>query len=298
MNGASRLGLGTAQWGMTYGIANRSGRPAFAEVTEILRLAHEHGVMLLDTAHAYGEAEDGLGAHGAATRGFRIVTKTQPVRSSTISAEDVLKVTVAFARSLTSLHCQRVYGLLVHHSGALLAEGGQRLWDTLEAFKADGRVERVGVSVYDPGQLDRLLDRYPLDLVQLPLNIYNQRFKHSGLLTRLKQMQVEVHVRSVFLQGLLLMPPNQLPERFCALRPHHAKLHGWFREAGLTPLEGCLRFGLQQPGIDRIIVGCETAEQLKAILGASAATFATDVTNMQEFEVHDRSIVDSSTWVQ
>ena len=295
---SQRLGLGTAQWGMTYGMANGSGRPAFAEVAEMLRLACEHGVRLLDTAHVYGEAEEMLGAHGAASLGFQIVTKIKVPRSPKITEEDVCGVAVTFDRSLASLNCQHVHGLLVHGPDALLAEGGQRIWDALEALKADGRARRIGVSVYDPAQLDLLLERYPLELVQLPLNIYDQRFRRSGLLTRLKQNGIEVHARSVFLQGLLLISPSQLPERFHALRPHHEKLHDWFRESGLTPLEGCLRFGLQQPEIDRIIVGCETPEQLKGILGASAVESAADLTSVCEFEVQDRSTVDPSQWLQ
>ena len=282
---------------MTYGIANRDGQPAFAQVADMLRIASERGVRLLDTAHVYGEAEDALGAHGAASLGFDIVTKTARVGSARITEGDVANVSAAFAASLASLKCERVYGLLVHQPGVLLAEGGQRLWDALDSFKAEGLVGSIGVSVYDPAQLESLLDRYELDLVQLPLNIYDQRFMRSGLLAQLRQRQVEVHARSVFLQGLLLLPPDELPARFSGLCPHHANLHEWFRKTALSPLEGCLHFALRQPDVDRIIVGCETAAQLTAILDACAAAPA-NLTALHEFEVQDRATIDPSTWLQ
>lgn len=297
MNGSARLALGTAQWGMTYGIANRTGQPPSDEVDRMLQLGRERGVELLDTAHAYGEAEKVLGAQHAATRGYQIVTKTTPLRVSRVGDEHVRRATDGFQESLTSLGCQRVYGLLVHGADTLLVDGGERIWAALEQIKAEGRVHSIGVSVYHPRQLERILDRYRIDVVQLPFSVYDQRFKQQGLLHRLQGMRIEVHARSVFLQGLLLLPPDQLPPAFDAIRTHHTDLHTRLRELGLTPIESCLLYGLQQPEIGRIIVGCETVDQLKAAIDASAMSTPGALSELAEFGLLDEAVINPSTWL-
>lgn len=293
----AKLGLGTVQWGMTYGVANRTGRPGADEVRRMLLLGREHGIRLLDTAYAYGDAQKVLGAQGAAAQGYQIVTKTKPLRVLQVGDDDVREIVTAFDESLTSLGVESVYGLLVHGAGTLDAPGAESLWSALETFKRQGRVARIGVSVYQPAQLQRILDRYPIDLVQLPFNVYDQRFKEQGLLRRLQGMRVEIHARSVFLQGLLLLSPEDLPPPFESLRPHHAHLHQRLRERGLTPIEGCLSYCLQQPEIGRIVVGCETADQLKDVLDASAINVPVELAELAEFGLLEEAVINPSAWV-
>lgn len=297
MRGAGKLGLGTAQWGMAYGIANRVGQAARIEVGKMIRIAKRRGISLLDTARAYGEAESVLGGLGIAPDEFRIVTKTLPIASDTIDEQDAEAASAAFVESLRSLKSPRVYGLLVHRADNLLAAGGERLWAVLRSFKEQGRVEKIGASVYRPGQLEGILERYPVDLVQLPFNLYDQRFAQSGLLARLKGAGVEVHARSAFLQGLLLFAPGQLPERFRIVRDHHARLHRRIGETGLTPLEACLGFCLDQADIDKVVVGCETASQLEEIIGV-AEHDRTSLPEQDSYAIGDESIIDPSMWHQ
>lgn len=295
MTRTRKLGLGTVQWGVTYGIANRAGQATTAEVCNLIRLAKRHGITLLDTAHAYGEAEKVLGEQNVAFNGFRVVTKTLPFESNNITEHDAALVSAAFLESLQWLKCTEVYGLLVHHADNLLVAGGDRLWAILQDFKARGRVKKIGVSVYNPHQLETILDRYAIDLVQLPFNLYDQRFMQTGLLGRLKDACVEIHARSAFLQGLLLFSPAQLPQQFSAIRNHHAKLHDQISELGLTPLEACLQFCLDQPDIDQIIVGCETAKQFDEIVGAVKQDGAR-LPAPESYSIPDESIIDPSMW--
>ena len=292
----TRLGLGTAQWGMSYGVANRAGCPQSDEVREMLALGRDRGVHLLDTAYAYGDAQKVLGAHDATGYGYRIVTKTAPLLVRRIRDEELERVGAAFQESLSLLGVDSVYGLLVHGADALCVPGSQRLWSVLERLKSQGRVRKIGVSVYHPDQLERVLDDYSIDLVQIPFNVYDQRFESQGLLGRLTDMGVEVHARSIFLQGLLLLKPDQLPRSFESLRAHHSSLHEWIREAGLTPLECCLTFGLQQGTIGSVVVGCETVGQLRDVLDAAARRVEPELSGLTEFGLQDRSIVDPSTW--
>lgn len=295
MNRCVKLGLGTVQWGMPYGIADRNGQPASAVVGDMLRIAKEHGIALLDTAHGYGEAEKVLGGLGVSSKDIRVVTKTLPIKSTSIGEHDVVPVSAAFRESLQRLRCTRVYGLLVHQADNLLIAGSERLWAELQTLKARGLVEKIGVSVYHPQQLEYILERYRIDLVQLPFNLYDRRFAQTGLLRRLKQAGVEVHGRSAFLQGLLLLPPDRLPEYFDGLRSQHARLYRQFDEAGLTPLEACLRFCLDQIDIDRVIVGCKTAEQLVEILGA-AKQGEGRLSGFERYSMDDESVINPSNW--
>ena len=295
MKRALKLGLGTVQWGTAYGIANRAGQAATDEVSKLILIAKQHGITLLDTAHAYGEAEKVLGEHGVVSMGFRVVTKTLPLESNNLTEQDAALVSAAFMESLRWLKCTQVYGLLVHHADNLLAAGGDRLWAILQALKAQSRVEKIGVSVYQADQLEKILDCYAIDLVQLPFNLYDQRFMQTGLLGRLKEARVEIHARSAFLQGLLLFPPAQLPEHFSAIRNHHAKLHHQVSEAGLTPLEACLRFCLDQADIDQVIVGCESSGQLDEIL-AAAGKDDDLLPGPELYSIDDESIINPSLW--
>ena len=279
---------------MPYGIANSSGQPSCAVVAQIVGKAKELGISLIDTAAAYGDSESVLGAVIGADAAIRIVTKTRPIGSATIDQADVESVDRSFAASLTHLKRRTVYGLLVHEAGDLLASGGERLWDWLETVKSAGRAAKIGVSVYSPNQLQQLLRRYPdIEIVQLPFNVYDQRFARSGLLDALRAQRVEVHARSVFLQGLLLIPPDRLPAQFERLRDRHAELHDLLRRSGLSPLAGALSICMRDPRLDAVVVGCESPRQLAEI----AAALDGDC-DLGDFAMTDETVVDPRLWAR
>jgi len=295
---SSRLGLGTAQWGVPrYGVAG-SGRPTAETVAEMLRLGRTHGIDLLDTAHAYGDAEAVIGGvQSCVGDELRIVTKTMAVRAPRISIEAVTAVVAAFAGSLTRLRRQRVYGLLVHHSNDLLAQGGDRLWAAMEDLRSEGKVAKIGVSVYDPEQLEAIVQRYAPTLVQLPLSVYDRRFERTVLLAALKRADIEVHARSAFLQGLLLLGADELPLYFAPIRAHHASFHAHVRALGVSPLAACLGFCLAQASVDRVIVGCEALEQLAEIIAAAEAAGSPDLP-LDVDSLDDAQFLDPSRWPQ
>lgn len=295
MNSGVRLGLGTVQWGMAYGIANRTGQPSSAEISAMLRLASEDGIRIVDTAYAYGDSENLLGEQIAAFGDFQTITKTKPIQSKQITEQEISSVISAFLTSLEHLQCRQVYGLLVHDADALLLSGGKKLWKALQGFKAQGKVRKIGVSVYHPQQLEGILESYPIELVQLPFNIYDQRFSKRDLLHRLKQAGVEVHARSAFLQGLLLLSPENLPAYFSSIRDNHVKLHQHFHDLGVNPVEGCLYFCLEQPDIDYVIVGCESAGQLRGILHA-VKKMNKPLLGLESFAIKNEAITNPSVW--
>ena len=169
-----KLGLGTVQFGLPYGISNKTGQVALDEIGKILQLAATSGMQIVDTAAGYGDSENVLGRSLAPAHDFLIVTKTLPLRAEKVRREDVAKAEAVFEDSLRQLGQSSVYGLLVHHSADLLNPGGDRLYAALRRWKEEGRVKKIGVSVYAREEVDRLFDRYAFDLVQLPLNVFDQ----------------------------------------------------------------------------------------------------------------------------
>jgi aryl-alcohol dehydrogenase-like predicted oxidoreductase len=292
--GKSKLALGGAQFGMRYGIANSSGQPSSAMVDQILRKAKSAGILMIDTAHAYGESEAVLGLLIGRDRNFRIVTKTRPIRAETIEKVDVVLVLNAFQASLDRLNRESVYALLVHDANDLLVKGGERLWAWMRSVQSEGKVQKIGVSVYSPEQLQEILDRdLAIEIVQLPFNIYDQRFARSGLLDRLKQDHVEIHSRSAFLQGLLLMAPKQLPNQFSAISRHQEDLWAWFRARGMSPLAGALAVCINDPRIDFVVVGCDSLQQFEEITAVANTNYLYD---LDRFAISDETIINPSLW--
>lgn len=273
-----RLALGTVQFGLDYGITNAHGRLAGEAARSLLGLAWDHGVRTLDTAQAYGRSEAELGQAFATQpgRAWRIVTKTLPLRVPQVGPGQVADVDAAFQRSLQLLAPARVDTLLVHHADDLLVPGGERLHAWLRQQQADGRAARIGASVYDAEQVDRLLQRYRLDVVQLPASIADQRLVRDGSVARLAAADVEVHVRSLYLQGLLLASPETLAARFPGQAAWARRFHAECARRGVTPLQACLAFFRAEPGFRVAVLGAAAPDEFAATLAAWEGTPAMD----------------------
>jgi aryl-alcohol dehydrogenase-like predicted oxidoreductase len=290
----SRIGLGTVQFGTNYGISNRGGRPSESEVAAILAGAVEAGIGYLDTAPAYGEAEILVGRHLPRGHDLRIITKLAPIGDATIEAQHGAAILETVARSLEHLRVDRVYGILVHHASDVAKPGAEHIVDALMQARARGWADRIGISIYGAEQLTLAESRFQPQLVQLPLNALDRRFIQSGILSRLKAHGVEVHARSVFLQGALLMNPSALPQFFAPLREHIADLQRQWEEAGLSALEGCLAFARQRPEIDAIIVGVNRRGEFDDIV--AAVDQSRDVCLHEPAAFVDPLYLDASHW--
>lgn len=288
-----KLGLGTVQFGTPYGISNKSGQVDAAEVGKILQLAASSGIQILDTAAGYGNSETVLGASLAPAHNFSIVTKILPLKTDPIRPEDVARLEKAFYDSLRHLGQSSVYGLLVHHPADLLSSGGERLYALLQSWRAEGLVGKIGVSVYDKDEVDCLFGKYAFDLVQLPLNVFDQRLVHNGTLKRLHQAGVEIHVRSAFLQGLLLMPSAALPPYFASLKPHHEAYLDVLAKLGLSPVAGALGYFHRLPEISTVLVGVETSTHLQECL---VATREIPLIDFAGFSVDNPIMLDPRVW--
>lgn len=295
-----RLGLGTAQFGLAYGIANASGRTPEPEVRAIVARAREAGVQTLDTAPRYGDAERVLGRLGAELAEFRIVTKTAAhVAAEDVAGEGSARADIgpalerALDASLADLGLRSVHGLLEHRASALLGAGGDVVWSAMQRARESGRVARIGASVYSPEELDALLERFELDLVQLPLNVLDRRFVARGRMERLQDLGVEVHSRSVFLQGALLAPPS-VSARVGGLAERVERFHARCAAQGWTPLAAALAGAIATPTIAAVLVGVEDVRQLNEILAAEVEQV--DPGAFADLRCDDPAIVDPSRW--
>jgi len=293
-----KLGIGTAQFGLDYGLSNTSGKTSLKEVRSILKIATENDVDVLDTAYFYGDSESVIGRCLPEQNRFRIITKTPSFKKNRYSADDGNIIKKAFCASLERLRLSSVAGLLIHHADNVLAEGGEFLCDAMHELKSKGLVEKIGFSAYSGEQIDKLLDLYDFEMIQVPVNVLDQRLIKGGGLKKLRNKGIEVHARSIFLQGLLLMEPDNLHSFFDPIKPVINKYKDFIISRGLTPVEGAINFIASMPEIDYIIVGVNTAEQLRANLDSFKRSLENRMTleNFSMFSLEESRYINPSLW--
>ena len=274
----AELGLGTVQFGLSYGVSNTRGQVSREDAGQILALAAKGGIRTLDTAANYGTAEDVL--IELDTQLFRIVTKTIGVKAG---------VEAVIARARLSAASLKADTLLVHAAKDL---DNPALWPALQALKAEGVFARIGISVYAADEPTALAHRFKPDVMQLAFSLLDQRLLKDGTLERLKQMGVEVHARSLFLQGLLFLqtPPPKLQH----IAPRLAAIRKEVEDAGSTPLAAALGFALAQPHIDIALVGVTSPGELKQIL--DAATRPLPALDWSAMALDDKIALTPSLW--
>ena len=248
-----KIGLGTVQWGLNYGISNVHGIPSDEVLNSIFALANKTGIDLFDTAVQYGEAEKRVGQ--LSNLEHRIVTKIGNF-STNKSLEQQLE------NSFKQLQRQNIYGCLFHDVNELI--NNNELWGELLVYKKEGRIEKIGYSLYEPQEILDLLEVGLLpDIVQLPYSILDRKFEPYFNL--LKNKGVEIHVRSVFLQGLYFKNPEQLSNKLSILKPVLRELQNISKQNKLDMSQLCLDFIRQNNKIDYSIIGVESETQLKEV---------------------------------
>ncbi|HSS13300.1 MAG TPA: aldo/keto reductase, partial [Rhizomicrobium sp.] len=225
----------------------------------MLAQAAAEGVAVLDTAANYGQAEEVLAQ--CDTSAFRIVSKTVSVKNG---------VAAAIARASQSVRSLgRVDVLLVHAVADLLKPDGDALWRALRDLKEQRTVGAVGISAYvadDPATLAR---RFRPDVMQIPFSLLDQRLLQDGSLARLKDLGMEIHARSLFLQGLLFM--ETMPVNLRDAAPLLNRVRQRIAAAHTTPLAAALGFVLSRPEVDVAVVGATSRHELDEILAAARA---------------------------
>ncbi len=286
-----RLGIGTAQFGLNYGIANHYGQVSRDQAVQIISLARQNGIDTIDTAISYGSSETCLGNIG--TKDFRVITKLPRIPEACPNVTTWVLEQVK--NSLQRLGLTSVYGLILHRTMDLKEPNGKQLAFALKSLKDSGMCSKLGISIYSPSELDAVFSSCPIDLVQAPFNILDQRLARSGWLKRLHDNGVEIHARSIFLQGLLLLPKLDIPSKFARWGNIWEMWHDWQFQQKISPIEACLSCPLAFHEIDRVIIGVDTAAHLEQIIKAEGKILASQI-NLPNFKCEDERLINPSNW--
>jgi aryl-alcohol dehydrogenase-like predicted oxidoreductase len=258
----SKLGLGASQF--QSGSAPR-GRSPELEVREMLSAAARAGLGVLDAGQASPVAEQMLGAAMSSLPPFNLLIRS--VRGD--RGPDLVEAEVR--ASLARLKVSKARAVVVQSASDLFAPAGAALWDRLKALKDEGLFDQVGVSAYasdDPAGLAR---RFKPDLIQAPASLLDQRLLLDGSLMAVRELGVEVHLRSIFLNGLLFLPPDRVPAQLKGAAGRLSRARRMIAEGRSDPLQAALGFALSRPEADAVIVGAATAGELSAVIAAASS---------------------------
>lgn len=255
---SNRLALGTATFGLDYGINNATGKISSGEINNILFYANEKGINTLDTASVYGDSEKNIGLHLKYLK-FNIISKLPDCKNN-----DVKKY---FCKTLENLKQERIYGYLIHSFDSYKKD--KNIWKELIKLKSEGKVEKIGFSVYYPEDIRIFLNDGNIpDLIQVPYNVFDRRFENY--FTQLKELDIEIHARSVFLQGLVFKTSENLPDYFLKVREKISLINNLSEKLDISISDLCLCFVLLNEYINNIVIGFDNIEQLKVLINASS----------------------------
>ena len=252
------LVLGTAQLGMPYGIANDTGKPELNNACSLIKAAWDEGIDYYDTAQSYGDSEQVLGyafRRIPGTERARIITKIDP------NITDPVRFRESILQSLSRLNLPVLFGVLLHRE-EYLEDWNIKWGPALRKIRSLGLIEHLGVSIYSPASAEKALACEGLDLLQFPANIFDRRILRSGLVDRLASSGITLFMRSIFLQGLILMEPYSLPPAMNFARKALETLDSFCLEHSLDKKTFAMHYGIRRfPGA-KIIFGAERIEQV------------------------------------
>ena len=278
----NKLTLGTVQFGMDYGINNQDGQIYLGEVRKILEVASKSGIDMLDTAYEYGRSEEVLGKIGI--DGYQIITKTSSLEKGMGHVID------DFYESLEKLNINIVAGLLIHDFNDIKHPQFNDLFKQLKDLKHEGVIQKIGFSIYKPHQVDFLLDNFDFDMIQLPFNVFDNRLVEGGQLKKLKKSNVEIHARSIFLQGLLLNFAK-LSGYFSIWKNQFIQYQKMVEEYDLTLLEYALNYVLNTKEIDKVLVGIDNEKQLREIVQS-----VKESNDLVSFPINQEELLNPGEW--
>lgn len=278
------LCLGTVQFGMDYGIRGKK-KPSLSDSLEMLDYAVHSGIATIDTANAYGDAEDVVGAYIEKKQSVRqqvqIISKFRPNLLDDVPEEQYYPIMKSnLEESFRRLHTDYLDGYLLHSARYIYDDA---IIETLVRLKNEGYVKKVGVSVYETDEAKRGILHDSLDFLQIPYSVLDQRMLHSGVFTLAEEHRFPLHLRSAFIQGLVLMAPDEVP---LFLRekatPILQQIDSICRGVGLTRVQLAIGFVRQQPSVSHLVFGVRNLAQLQEDISVFQQKLSSDV--MAELE--------------
>lgn len=282
-----KIAIGTANFGSDYGHFNKT-KLSKQKINKILKRCRLSNIDTVDTSSDYFKAEFFLGASGV--KELKIISKIY-VNEGLIKEQKKF-LDKKIKKSLSDLKVKKLYALLFRKPENILDRSKIKIWQHAKNYQKEGIISKIGFTIYDPIELDKAYDILKPDIIQVPYNIFDRRIESSGWMKKLYNEKVEIHCRSIFLQGLLLKNKNQLPEQFKRYKIKWNEYHAWLKKEKVTPLEACLAIAHKKKEISKIVIGVENDLQLKSIL-------ETNVRNVKfpKWLKHDNGIlIDPRLW--
>ena len=288
--------LGSAQFGLPYGVTNTAGIVDEQEISFLLSEAASAGLSFVDTAQAYGESESILGRNKCPGVNYRFISKFPKQSKTSFSVEDCYRWDKEFQRTLRLLGVSSLDSFLLHSPKDLLKPGGAFLEQWLLALRDSGRVKRLGVSIYDATDLESVPTDL-LNLVQLPLSLYDQRLLSDGTISYLSSQGCAIHARSIYLQGLLLTPSGLWPDWIApSACLHHARLLQFASEQGCSLIDCALGFARAQSQLEAVVIGLCSLRQLKQLLQAWQLNSPWINDDWKRWAIQNPDILDPRRW--
>ena len=282
-----KLIIVTAQFGMKYGIANKKGIPSDNETIKIFNTAKSRNINFIDTAIAYGNCERRLGEL-LDLKNYKVITKI-----NNDIFYDLDSITKIVKSSCNRMRTNSLNTVLLHGLSNS-KELNQNNLNLLEILKNKETIKRVGISIYNEVEFDEILNNFQIDVIQFPLNILNRNSFRSFLFKEAKSRNIEIHARSIFLQGLLLMEKDKRPPYFKEWSSLFEKWDRWIINEEVNPIEACLSFAFHNKYIDKVVIGIDSYSHLKSIVGfLDDLEIITPPKNLFSF---DKNLTDPSKW--
>lgn len=287
-----KLVLGTVQLGLDYGINNTSGKPSLETSFNILRTAFDNGIRFLDTAEAYGDSQKVIGKFLKENPGrrFKIITK--------LSADHCLKEEDFLAHIKTNckiLGIDQLYGYMFHNYQSF--KKSLYLQDQLLIAKKEGIVEKVGISLYENDEIEDTIKNYRyFDFIQVPFNVFDNAHMRKAVLKKAKAEGIEVHTRSVFLQGLFFKKVNNLSSELKALKPYLATLCDLRIKNNVDTQTFALQYVLQKEYIDHVLIGVEDVNQLINNLEVCKKGSYIPHNEIDAIKIKEKALLNPSNW--
>ena len=273
--------LGTANFGQVYGI-NKKRKVKINEIRKIINFAKKNKIKFFDTSRSYGNSEKILGKNRH--KFSKVITKIPPLPDGIKSLKVESWIKEQISQSLKKTKVKKFYAILLHKSEALLGKEGYKLYKILSELKKKKITEKIGVSIYNFDTLNKILRKFKIDVVQLPFNVFDQRLLYKKI--RFNKNKPEIHIRSIFLQGLISIKSNKLPNKLKNYKKYWIKWNKLLIENNIEPVNASLNFIFSYKNkFKYIVVGLENIDQLKKIIHFKKKK---NLKNFQKISIKDK----------
>ena len=290
-----KLVIGTAQFSKKYGATNIRGVTSKKEITKILYYLKNKKIYNLDTSIEYSSVDKKINFSKFSR--WKLITKVNPDRFKNYKDKDQIKKNLVklIKKSTKNIGIKKIETLLLHNVSLLFKKNGNQIYIALKELKESGYIKNFGYSIYNFEKLNNLIKKFKPDILQCPFSVFDRRLNNKNLINLLKKNKVQIHVRSIFLQGLLLVKFDHLPKKFLKWKKIFMNWNNWIAKNNYSRLEACVNFVFFNNSIDKIIIGVEDLNQLKKILNLKLKK---KINIPDHLKSNDKNLINPSNWVK